>query len=70
MYFLAAGGKFGLGTPVHDVNLGTKPEGGTCGIHCHIAATHDAHLLTGVDRSKIILPPGLHKVVAGKELVG
>jgi len=70
VHFLHAGGKFHLGTAVHDMHLGAKPQRSTRRIHRHIAATHDADLLSGVDRRKIILTERLHQVIAGKELIG
>ena len=70
MHFLAAGGKLGLGTAVHDVDLGSEPQGCAGCIHRHVAAAHYANLLASVDGSEVVFPPGLHEVVAGKELIG
>ena len=70
MHFLTTGGEFGLGTPVHNMHVGTKPQRGTCGIHRHVAASNHTDLLSCMDGGEIIFPPGLHEVVAGEELVG
>ena len=68
--FLLAGGKFNLRAAVDYGGVRAKPYGCARGIHSHVSAAHNYALLSGLDRGEVVIPEGLHKVVAGEEFVG
>ena len=72
VYFLAAGGHFGLASAVYDVHvLGAQTLCAAGGVHCHVAAAYYgsvlAHADGGIRLGELVC---LHEVYAGKELVG
>ena len=70
VYFLLSGWKFDFGATIDYRGVSSKPESGPGGIHGDVSASHHAALLSGMDRSEVILPEGLHQVVTGQELIG
>ena len=69
MHFLTACRKFGLGTTVYNSGLGSQSQSSPGCVHGNVSASDDNHLLTGMDRSLVIVPVCLHKVVSCKELI-
>ena len=69
MHLLAAGRKLSFSPSIYYGRLGTKPQGSTGGVHCHITSSDNNNSLTCMYRSHIVLTISLHQVVPGKEFV-
>ena len=65
------GGQLLHGAAVDDVDvLGAQTQGGSRGVHRHVAAADDGDLAALHDRGDGIVVVGLHQVGAGQELIG
>ena len=69
MHFLPPCRKFLFGTPVDYSGFSTQTECRTGCIHSHIPAPDHYCLVSGIDRSHIVIAVGFHEVVPGKELI-
>ena len=69
MHFLNACRKFLLCTTVHYSSLSSKTQSRTRSVHCHITATDNHHLLSGMYRSIVVRTVRFHQVIAGEELI-
>ena len=64
------GGELSLGAAVDDVDLGAHALGTPGGVHGHVAAADNSHLLVVEDGGLRPLLVGLHQVDTGEVLVG
>ena len=62
--------QFGFASSVDDMHIRAKTQGGSCGIHCHVAAADDNSFLCAHDRCPGIFAEGLHQVGAGQVFIG
>lgn len=70
LHFLGPGRQLLPAPPVHDGHLGAAAQGASGGIHGHIAAAHNHHMLGGHEGGGSPRFGGVHQVDAGQPFIG
>ena len=70
LHLFLTGGELLHAAAVDDVDLGAQTLGAAGGVHSHVAAAHNGHLLGMLDGGVGVGLIGLHQVDTGQELVG